>query len=389
MYDFDTPASRAGTGSIKWDMREQLFHNGDALPFWVADSDYRSAPEIVEALREAAEQCVFGYVEPDGRYFEAVRGWVSSRHGWQVELDWIFPTAGIVSECANAVRAFTEPGDRIVIQTPVYDPFKQVIQSAGRVCVESPLTGDNRSGWRMDFDGLDRKLRNAAAMILCSPHNPVGRVWTEDEVRSVAALCKKHNVLLISDEIHWDILIGGTVHFTAGLAGFEENTIVMTSSGKTFNQAGLKNSNILIPNPELRERLARFHEEYHIETPNALGLAACRAAYEKGAQWCGGQNAYLTENARTVREFLRSELPDVTVSELQGTYLMWLDMRASGRTSQELSGFLAAHGACLNDGARYGTGGEGFMRLNIACPRSQLLLGLESVRNGYRAALNR
>ncbi len=385
MYDFDTPALRAGSGSIKWDMRESLYHNADALPFWVADSDYRSAPEIVDALKDAVDRCVFGYVEPGKRYFDAVRGWLRDRHGWETEEKWILPSTGIVSECANVIRCFTKPGDRIVIQTPVYDPFKKCIESAGRTAVENRLTGENVSGWHMDFNDLDCKLRGARLMILCSPHNPVGRVWTAEEVGTVAAMCKQHGVLLVSDEIHWDILIDGSVHFTAGLTGTPDNVIVMTSSGKTFNLAGLKNSNIIIPDDTLREKLKQFHSEHHIESPNNLGLIACQAAYEKGARWCDEQNQYLTENYHFAREFLRSELPQVTIAKLQGTYLMWLDMRYTGAGSHELTDQLAKAGACLNDGVRYGGESDGFMRLNIACPRSQLEKGLESICKGVQS----
>ncbi|MGM9521096.1 MAG: MalY/PatB family protein [Oscillospiraceae bacterium] len=386
MYDFDTPAPRAGNMSIKWDLRGRAYHNENALPFWIADSDYMSAPEIIDALKEAVEKCMFGYAKPDDPYLNAVIGWFSRRHGWDIDKSWIMPTTGIVSEIANIIRCFTSPGDGIIVQTPVYDPFSKCVANAGRRLIENPLKGDNLSGYEMDLEDLERDLKSGAKMLLlCSPHNPVGRVWSREEITAAAGLCEKHGALLVSDEIHCDILLNGTKHFTAGLACTPDNVIVLTSPGKTFNMAGLKNANAVIPNPSLKSRLEAWHEQYSIEKPNNLGLAACRAAYERGDKWCDEQNIYLSENAQVVIDFLREKLPQVTAAELQGTYLMWLDMRASGATSSQLTNSIAAAGACLNDGSRYGKRCDGFMRLNIACPRSQLIKGLDAVYTGFLA----
>ncbi len=388
MYDFDTPAPRAGTGAIKWDILGPAFGNSQALPFWIADSDYRSPPELVEALRDAAARCVFGYNEPGRSYFEAVRGWFSRRHGWEVDPEWIIPSTGVVSEIANVVRCFSKKGDKVIIQTPVYDPFGKVIEAAGRVVVKNELLGSAASGYTMDFEDLEAKLREGAAMlILCSPHNPVGRVWTPEEVRRVAELCREYGALLVSDEIHFDIMIGGSRHFTAGLAGTPENLILLSAPSKTFSVAGLKCSNTIVPDPVLRKKLRDWQEARHIETPNNLGLVACEAAYTHGAAWCDEQNEYLTGSAGIVRDFLRERLPEVPVAELQGTYLMWFDMTASGATSHELMEAMAKTGAALNDGLRYGA--EHHMRLNIACPRAQLLRGLEAIAEGYERARKR
>jgi cystathionine beta-lyase len=385
MYDFDTPAKRAGTGSIKWDIRATAYHNPDALPFWIADSDYMVAPEIIEALHDAVDRSIFGYTNPNKEYFDAVINWFATRHNWQIEQEWITPTTGIVSEIANAIGAFTDAGDKILIQTPVYDPFKKRILSAGRAVVENRLAGDPVSGYTIDFADLEAKFKDGVKMmIFCSPHNPVGRVWTEDEVRTVAALCQQYGVLLVSDEIHWDLMIGGTKHFTAGCAGTPDNVIVLTAPSKTFNLAGLGCSNTIVPNSELRAKLQAYHTEHSIEKPNVLGFYACKAAYQKGAQWADEQNAYLTENAKLVYDFIARELPDVKVAKLEGTYLMWMDISASGATDAELISSMAQAGACLNDGSRYG--GKGFVRLNIACPRAQLEAGLKSIAAGYKAA---
>lgn len=378
MYDFDTAAPRAGSGAIKWDMRGSAFGNSDALPFWVADSDYMSPPEITEALVDAARRCVFGYTAPTEGCMNAVARWVGERHGWEIDTKWIVPSTGIVSELSNIVRCFTEKGDRVLIQTPVYDPFAGVVKTAGRELVTSELRRDGALRYTMDFDDLSEKLAgNVKLMILCSPHNPVGRVWTESEVRAVAELCEKHGVLLVSDEIHWDILMPGREHFTAGRAGVTDNLIVLTAPSKTFNIAGLKCSNDIIPNEGLRRRLAAWKEARHLEGPNDLGWIACEAAYTHGARWCDEQNEYLSGNAALVCETFAARLPQIRIAPLEGTYLMWLDITATGMGSRELCGELTRAGAILNDGHRYGD--DGFVRLNIACPRAQLRAGLDTI----------
>ncbi len=378
MYDFDTPAPRTGTGAIKWDLRQSAFGNGDALPFWVADSDYMSPPEVVEALRDAAARCVFGYTLPTRSYKDAVAGWVARRHGWEIDPDWIVPSTGIVSELAHIVRCFTEPGDRILIQTPVYDPFAGVVRDAGRTPVENRLLRDGALRYTMDFEDLARKLAaGVKMMILCSPHNPVGRVWTREEVCRVAELCAAHGALLVSDEIHWDILMPGRAHFSAGSAGTPGNLIVLTAPSKTFNVAGLKCSNDIIPDAGLREKLTKWKEIRHLDGPNSLGMTACQAAYTHGGRWCDEQNAYLAGNARLVYDVRAQKLPEIGIAPLEGTYLMWLDISKTGLDSRAFCDRLNRAGAILNDGYRYGD--DGFVRLNIACPRAQLEAGLEII----------
>ncbi len=385
MYDFDTPAPRAGSGALKWDLRGPAFGNENALPFWVADSDYMSPPEVVEAIRDAASRCVFGYTVPTEEYKNAVRKWVGERHGWDIEPDFVVPSTGIVSELANIVRCFTDPGDKILIQTPVYDPFASVVKTAGRTLVENRLRRDGDLRYTMDFEDLSRDLRSGVRMmILCSPHNPVGRVWTREEVTRVAELCAENGVLLVSDEIHWDIIMPGHTHFTAGNAGTPDNVIVLTAPSKTFNVAGLKCSNGIIPSASLRKRLEAWKEARHIEGGNNLGQTACRAAYEYGAKWADEQNEYIWKNAGAVRGFLAENLPEVKAAPLEGTYLMWLDISASGAGSREVCASMNRAGAILNDGFRYGD--DGFVRLNIACPRAQLEAGLPLILKGYRGA---
>ncbi len=386
MYDFDTPAPRAGTGAIKWDIRSSAFGNASALPFWVADSDYMSPPEVTEALRDAAARCIFGYTVPTEGYREAVAGWIRARHGWEIDTNWILPSIGIVSELSNIVRCFTAPGDKVLIQTPVYDPFGNVVKTSGRTLVENRLRCGENLRYSMDFEDLERDLASGVRlMILCSPHNPVGRVWTEDEVRRVAGMCRDHGALLVSDEIHWDLIAPGFTHFTAGNAGTPDNVIVLTAPSKTFNIAGLKCSNDIIPNADLRRKLSAWKETRHMEGPNNLGWIACEAAYRHGAAWCDEQNAYIARNARLVRDTFAEKLPEAGISPLEGTYLMWLDISRTGLDSRRVCEELNRAGAILNDGYRYGD--DRFARLNIACPRAQLEEGLRVITGVLRGIL--
>ncbi len=376
MYDFDTPTPRAGSGAIKWDMRDKL-GNSEALPFWVADSDYASPPEVVDALHRAVANCAFGYMAPTDSYLNSVCLWVEKRHGWAIKPEWVVPSTGVVSELANIVRCFTAPGDRILVETPVYDPFGNVVKSAGRTLVENPLRCDGRA-YSIDSEDLERDLKSGVKlMIFCSPHNPVGRVWLPDEVRQVANLCQQYGALLVSDEIHWDIIMPGHSHFTAGLAGTPDNVIVLTAPSKTFNLAGLKCSNDIIPSAGLRSKLAAWKESRHIETNNGLGLVACEAAYRHGGAWADEQNEYIWGSFLHVKDYITDKLPGVIVTPLEGTYLMWLNIFNTGFDSRGAVRRMTAAGAILNDGARYGD--DSFVRLNLACPRSQLESGLPAI----------
>ena len=383
MYDFDTPAPRAGSGALKGDLRGTSFGNPEALPFWVADSDYMSPPEIGRAIREAADRCVFGYNLVTDSWRRAVAGWIKDRHDWEIDPAWIVPSTGVVWELDQIVRCFTDLGDKVLIQTPVYDPFAAVVKSSGRTLVENRLIRDGGLHYSMDFSDLERDLASGVKlMVLCSPHNPVGRVWTEAEIRRVAELCEKHGALLVSDEIHWDIIMPGHRHFTAGRAGTAENVIVLSAPSKTFNVAGLKCSYAVIPSPALRRKLECWMEARHMDSGNNMGLIACEAAYTRCARWADEQNEYLAQNAALLREYFGERLPQMGIAPLQGTYLMWLDISFTGAGSEQVCAMMNRAGAVLNDGARYGD--DGFVRLNIACPRAQLLQGLPRVEEGIR-----
>jgi len=378
---FDEGVDRRGTACIKWDFQEADYGRSGLLPFSIADADYRTHQPILDALKKRIDNGVIGYTDLDETYFSAVKGWCERHHDWKVESEWIVPTGGIVPAMCNAIEAFTEQNAKVIVQPPVYDPFYSIIRASGRELVKNDLILDE-SGYRMDYEKLEEACRQGArVLLLCSPHNPVCRVWTREELQRLADICKTYGVIVISDEIHWDLALGKRVHTTMG--AFEEiweQLVVCTSCSKTFNIAGLETSNLIIPGRKLRETYQNWLYARYLFCPNTLGLEATKAAYLTGDEWVDEEKAYLTENAATVCAFMEEHLPKVIVAEPQGTYLMWFDMRKYGLGSEELVKRIADAGAGLNSGHHYGEQYDGFVRMNIACPRTQMLDGLECIR---------
>lgn len=377
---FDAGVDRKGTACIKWDFQEADYGRGGLLPFSIADADYPTYPGIVDALKKRADNGVFGYTDLEPAYLESVTGWFARRHDWKIKPEWITATGGIVPTMSFAIDAFTSPKAGIVIQPPVYDPFYSIIRCTGRKLLENDLILGEDGGYTMDFEDLDSKLAQAEMMILCSPHNPICRVWTAEELDKLAGLCKKHNTILISDEIHWDVMLGGAKHTTMGsFAEISDRLMVCTSAGKTFNISGMDTSNIIIPGDELREKFRGWMFARYLFCPNTLGLEMTKAAYHGGDKWLDEALKYLTANARFMQDFLAKNAPEIKMARPEGTYLMWLDMRCFGKTSDELIELIARHGAGLNNGKHYGKQYDGFVRMNIACPRSQLEAGLNCI----------
>ncbi len=382
MTGFDRAVDRRGTACIKWDFQEMDYGGKSGLlPFSIADADYRTYEPIVAALTARVQQGIIGYTDVEEAYTAAVAGWCARRHGWTVQPDWIVPTGGIVPAMCHAIEALTRPGAGVIVQPPVYDPFYSVIQAAGRKKLENPLIRDE-AGYRMDLEGLRRLVEDGAQMLLlCSPHNPVCRVWTREELAQVAAICQGHDIVIVSDEIHWDLTLGDREHVTMGQFGeVAEQLIVCTSCSKTFNIAGLETSNLIIPGDRLRDRYRAYLFARYLFVPNTLGMEAVKAAYADGDAWVDEQQAFLTGNAEIVEAYLREHLPRVHMAEPQGTYLLWLDMTAYGKSSAELVERIAQAGAGLNAGSAYGSGYDGFVRMNVACPRAQLRAGLDCIR---------
>ena len=383
-YDFDTVIDRRGTNSLKYDFAKERGKREDVLPLWVADMDFRTAPEILERLEQVVQHGIFGYSEGKEDYFLAVQHWYKEYFSWETKERWLVKTPGVVFAIAAAIRAFTKEGDGVLLQQPVYYPFRETIADNHRVPVNSPLKQVN-GRYEMDFEDLEKKIRenHVKLFLLCSPHNPVGRVWEEWELRKVGEICLRYGVLVVSDEIHSDFTYEGhTHHVFAGLSPeFSEITITCTAPSKTFNLAGLQISNIFIPNAKLREAFKKAIAAAGYSQVNLMGLTACQAAYEKGRPWLEEVKAYLADNLAFVREYLKEQLPQIRLVEPEGTYLLWLDFRALGLTENQREDLIVRKARLwLDSGAMFGQDGEGFERINIVCPRATLRQALEQLK---------
>ena len=386
MYDFETIISRANTGSIKTDIAPDPVRAAGLPPLTIADQEFAVAPEIREAIKQAADRGIFGYTYADTEYKEAVYHWMKTRHNWDPSGMKLVTTAGVVPALSLAVAAFTEPGDPVVIQSPVYMMFANSVNVNGRKIVENKLI--NKDGrYTVDFEDLDEKTKpdNVKLMLLCSPHNPVGRVWTLEELIRIGEICKKNNVLIIADEIHNDLLMNGAQHTVfASIPGMAENCVTCTAVSKTFNLAGLGCSNIFFPNEELAKRFKAYSDRFGSGLVPYFARAATIAAYTKCAGWVDELNGAVYKNYCMLRSFIAERLPMLRVSPLEGTYLAWVDMRALGLDNEALEKHMLGYGLAFDEGHLFGSGGAGFERWNLALPASLLekaLLCLEKAVN--------
>ncbi|MDE5929517.1 MAG: pyridoxal phosphate-dependent aminotransferase, partial [Muribaculaceae bacterium] len=367
---------RRGSASYKWDSMA----DADVLPLWVADMDFRTAPAVTEALLERVEHGIFGYTRVPDEYYAAVCDWFRSRHGFAVERDQIIYTSGVVPALSAVIKALAAPGDKVLVQTPVYNCFFSSIRNNGCRVEESPLvfTGET---YLMDFDDLERRCSDPAVrlMLLCNPHNPAGRVWTKDELMRLGDICRRHGVRVVSDEIHCELVY--EPHRYIPFATLFPDAVTCVSPSKAFNIAGLQIANIICADSESRCKIDRAININEVCDVNPFGVAATVAAYRHGGPWLESLKSYLWDNYRFLREYFETRLPQLPVCLLEGTYLVWVDCRSLGMRSEELEGYLIEHARVwLNSGSMYGAAGEGFMRINIACPRSRLeeaLLRLE------------
>ena len=397
LSQFDLVHDRTGTGSLKWDFAAERGRPANALPLWVADMDHATAPCVTSALLWRVRHGIFGYSEPDAAYNAALTGWFSRRYGWRIDPAWNVITPGVVPALGLAVRALSAPGDAVVIEEPVYYPFREVVEAAGRTVASVPLTRDADGVYRRDAAALETTLERTGAqlLLLCNPHNPVGRVWSRDELAELAEVTGRHGVVVVADEIHADLALPD--HRTTPFASLGEEvavrTIACTSPSKAFNLAGLQVANILVPDPALRARFRAELDAVGYSQPNALGLVACRAAYEGGDAWLDE----LREHITAAREHVAARLaavPGVEAAPCEGTYLLWLDctglLAATGLEADELDGFILEEaGLWLDDGAIFGAGGRGFTRMNVACPRATLDEALDRLEAGVTALLAR
>jgi len=387
LQDFDRVIERKGSGSGKWDDADALFGAEGVLPMWVADMDFLSPEPVREALRQRLDHGIYGYHGGErGPLLEAVTGWLARRHGWTVQPEWIATTSGVVSAIHLAVLSFTESGDEVIIQPPVYHPFFDCIRNHGRNLVENPLS-EVDGEYRFDLEDLEKKARTAKLLILCSPHNPVGRVWNREELEAVAEIAERHGVLVVSDEIHGDLIFRPhrLIPFGTLKNISPEHVVTLTAPSKTFNLAGLEASLAIIPDPALRARFVGNQRTLGMGKANFMGLVALEAAYRHGEPWLEDLLSYLESNARHLVEFARREWPGIEVKLPEGTYLGWLDCRALGLSETALHElFFQKARVGLNRGAQFGRQGEGHMRLNFGTPCAVLDQGLQRISAALR-----
>lgn len=372
-FDFDKQISRRHTGSYKWDTAED-----DVLPLWVADMDFQAAPAIIDALRRRVEHGVFGYTYVRPEYYEAVIDWFAERHGWQIERDQFIYTSGVVPAVSAIIKAMTRPGDKVITQTPAYNCFFSSIRNNDCIVAENPLLYDAETGrYTIDFDGLERLAADprATVMILCNPHNPSGRVWSRDELLRVADICLRNNVFIISDEIHCELTFAGHDYTPFGTLPdcYTSRSAICVSPSKAFNIAGLQIANIITPDADIRARIDRAININEVCDVNPFGVEATIAAYRESAYWLDSLRDYIYENYLLLCDTLAAELPSLKVTPLEGTYLAWVNISATGLTADQLSDLLLERKRLrINSGTMYGDSTNSFIRINLACPRATL-----------------
>lgn len=387
-FNFDEVIDRRNTACIKWDFSKEFIGADDVLPMWVADMDFRTPEEVSHAIRKRAEHEIYGYSARTEGYFSSIIGWLSRRHNWQIEKDWIIFSPGIVPAINVSVLAFTQPGDEIIVQPPVYFPFFSAVKDHNRILVYNPLKLEN-GRLSMDFDDLDQKIGSKTKMMVISnPHNPGGSAWTKNELTELTRRCIEKNILILSDEIHSDLVFTPHVHtVTAGLSeDVADRTLTAIAPSKTFNLAGLSTSSVIISNPGLRKLFTKTMDSLHLGQGNIFGAVASEAAYNHGEEWLRQMLNYVKGNIGYIDNFLKKNLPSIRLIVPEATYLVWLDFRGLKMTQDEIKGLLLNKARLgLVDGRMFGPGGEGFWRMNVASPVSMIMEAmqrLEKAMNG-------
>lgn len=380
-YSFDIVPSRVGSGCFKYDALKPLYGRDDLISLWVADMDFPVADCIKNAMQARLDHGVFGYNYRMQPYYDAVIGWQSRRHGWQIEQDWIVNTPGIVPAINMAVLALTQPGDRVLVHTPAYRPFFNAVTDHDRCLLTSSLTYSHNH-YSIDYDDFEKKIQQSTLFILCNPHNPTGRVWNADELTIIGDLCTKHNVPIISDEIHADIVFDGFKHIPiAKIDDFSENVITCVSPAKSFNIAGLCSAAIIIKNPRLRKKIADMNEHLHLYLGNSFGITAVEAAYTQGDAWIADLMTYLDANREYLKQHIATEIPMLRMIDPESTYLAWIDFSELNMDDNALFEFLTNKARlALDPGRKFGVDGSGFSRLNFGCPRSILVEAMDRLK---------
>lgn len=383
-FDFDKLNDRKNTFAIKYDLAKERQKPQDAISLWVADMDFPTAPCVQEALSERARHGIFGYSRPDGRYYQALKNWLKSRHDFEIQDEWVVNTPGVVFAISSAIKAFTNEGDGVLIQKPVYYPFFNMIRALNRRVVNNPLALKDGL-YQIDFADFENKIvsEKIKLFILCSPHNPGGRVWTREELLRLSEICAKHKTIVVSDEIHSDITFEGHKHTIWASLSKEaaDSSIICTSPSKTFNLAGLQFSNIIIPNKEIRAAFKKECDKTGYDEPNLMGIAAATAAYSEGAEWFDQAKDYIWQNIQFAIDYIKQNCPKIRAVKPQGTYLLWLDFSAfDGLSDHEISDkILNKAKVWLDDGRMFGSEGEKFQRINCATPRPVLQEALKRI----------
>lgn len=383
-YDFDEIISRRNSNSYKWDA---VMEEG-VLPMWVADMDFRTAPAVVEVLRKRMDHGIFGYTKVPPVYYDAIINWFTRRHGWQIDRDWIIYTSGVVPALSAIIKALTVPGDRVLVQTPVYNCFFSSIRNNGCEIVANPLVYTNGT-YRINFDDLARKATDPKVklLLLCNPHNPVGRVWTRAELMCIGEICLRNDVLVVADEIHCELVYSGHTYipFASISDDFRNRSVTCTSPSKAFNLAGLQIANVFAADESVRVKIDKAINLNEVCDVNPFGVEALVAAYNDGEEWLEELKCYLSDNYLYMRTFFNKYLPQFPVVKLEGTYLVWVDCSVLNRSSKEIAEILLkAEKLWINEGSMYGEAGEGFIRINIACPRQILIDGLNRLKRGLK-----
>jgi cysteine-S-conjugate beta-lyase len=386
MYRFDNVINRRHTLSVKWDDTERVFGVKDVLPMWVADMDFPAPPAVIEALHKRIKHGIFGYTVIPDSLKEAVQHWLQARHQWEIDRSWLVFSTGVVPAIATAIEAFSKEGDRVVVFTPVYPPLFQLVRQHRRTLVTSPLQL-KETRYEIDWDDLTEKIQGAKLLLLCSPHNPGGRVWTKEELKKIGELCMKHDVIVISDEIHADLTFPPNKHvpFASIHPEFAERSITFIAPTKTFNLAGLQAAAVIIANESLRRQFRKVQQRQGFFTLNTFAVVGAEAAYRHGGEWLDALLTYLQENIDYVSSYIQTHLPALRVIRPEATYLVWIDCRQLGLTEQQLKQLLLEKGKiAVEFGSKFGEEGKGFIRMNVACPRKTLKEALDRLSAALR-----
>ncbi|MGA2405426.1 MAG: PatB family C-S lyase [Bacteroidales bacterium] len=388
MWNFDEPVRREGTSCIKFDRREETFGVKDVIPMWVADMDFNTPDFIIESLQKRLEHEIYGYSFRSVEYFLSIINWIKCRHNWKIEKEWITFSPGIVAALNFCTLAFTQPGDKIIVQPPVYFPFFSAAESHGRNLIYNRLI-ESEGKWAMDFNSLIAGIDDKTKMIIISnPHNPVGRVWTPEELNNLADICLKNNILIISDEIHCDLVLPGFTHTPLASISekIAEKTVTLIAPSKTFNLAGLSTSSVIISNPVLRKSFNRIVDNLHVGNGNIFGTTASIAAYTHGHKWLDALLDYIDNNIEFVMDYCKKMIPEIIPVQPEATYMIWLDCRKFGMTGKELQVFFVNKtGIGMNEGSTFGPGGEGFMRMNLGTTHQTVMKAMEQIEKAVSA----